>query len=82
MIAPEAFRVEDVAVVVDSAPDELMIEAARACPSAAIRLIDGGSGAQTADTCGAATTQRYDAEYDGGAAAEETGYSRHGRRRR
>ena len=46
VIAPEAFRVEDVAVVVDSAPDELMIEAARACPSAAIRLIDGGSGAQ------------------------------------
>ncbi|HEV7460575.1 MAG TPA: ferredoxin [Solirubrobacteraceae bacterium] len=46
VIAPEAFRVEDVAVVVNSAPDELMIEAARACPSAAIRLIDGGSGAQ------------------------------------
>ena len=45
-IAPEVFRVEDVAVVVGSAPDELMIEAARACPSAAIRLIDSGTGAQ------------------------------------
>jgi ferredoxin len=45
-IAPEVFRVEDVAVVVGSAPDELMIEAARACPSAAIRLIDSASGQQ------------------------------------
>ena len=45
-IAPEVFRVEDVAVVVGSAPDELMVEAARACPSAAIRLVDSESGAQ------------------------------------
>ena len=44
-IAPEVFRVEDVAVVVGDAPDELMLEAARACPSVAIRLLDD-SGAQ------------------------------------
>jgi ferredoxin len=44
-IAPEVFRIEEVAVVVGSAPDELVVEAARACPSAAIRLLDG-SGAQ------------------------------------
>ncbi len=40
-IAPEVFRIDDVAVVVGTAPDELMVEAARACPSAAIRLLDG-----------------------------------------
>ena len=45
-IAPEVFRVEEVAVVVGDAPDELMVEAARACPSAAIRLVDADSGAQ------------------------------------
>ena len=45
-IAPEVFRVEDVAVVVGSAPGELLVEAARACPSAAIRLVDSESGAQ------------------------------------
>jgi ferredoxin len=46
VIAPEVFRVEDVAVVVGSAPDELIVEAARACPSAAIRLVDSDTGAQ------------------------------------
>ena len=45
-IAPEVFRVEDVAVVVGDAPDELMLEAARACPSVAIRLLDGANGRQ------------------------------------
>ena len=39
-IAPEVFRVEEVAVVVGTAPDELIVEAARACPSVAIRLLD------------------------------------------
>ena len=45
-IAPEVFRVEDVAVVVGDAPDELVVEAARACPSVAIRLLDAGTGTQ------------------------------------
>ena len=45
-IAPEIFRVDDVAVLVGDGPDELMLEAARACPSVAIRLTDGDSGEQ------------------------------------
>jgi len=45
-IAPEVFRVEDVAVVVGDAPDELVVEAARACPSVAIRLLDADTGTQ------------------------------------
>jgi len=45
-IAPEIFRVEDVAVVIGEGPDELMLEAARACPSVAIRITEGDSGEQ------------------------------------
>jgi molecular chaperone DnaJ len=45
-IAPEIFRVEDAAVVVGSEPDELMLEAARVCPSVAIRITDKDSGEQ------------------------------------
>jgi ferredoxin len=40
VIAPEIFRVDDIAVVIDAGHDELMIEAARACPSVAIRIFD------------------------------------------
>jgi ferredoxin len=40
-IAPEIFRIDDdVAVVVGTGPDELMVEAARVCPSVAIVLTD------------------------------------------
>lgn len=45
-IAPEIFRVDDVAVIVGEGPDELMLEAARACPSVAIRITDADSGQQ------------------------------------
>lgn len=45
-VAPEVFRVDDVAVVVGEGPDELALEAARACPSVAIRLADGDTGEQ------------------------------------
>ncbi|HEX2703446.1 MAG TPA: ferredoxin [Solirubrobacteraceae bacterium] len=45
-IAPEIFRLEDIAVVVGDGPDELMLAAAQACPSIAIRLVDGDSGRQ------------------------------------
>jgi ferredoxin len=42
-IAPEIFRVDDdVAVVVGTGPDELMLEAARVCPSVAIAVFDDG----------------------------------------
>ncbi|HUB76887.1 MAG TPA: ferredoxin [Solirubrobacteraceae bacterium] len=45
-IAPEIFRLEDIAIVHGSGPDELMLAAAEACPSTAIRLIDRDTGAQ------------------------------------
>ena len=44
-IAPEIFRVDDVAEVIGTGPDELMLEAARICPTVAIRITDE-SGAQ------------------------------------
>jgi len=40
-IAPEIFRLDDVAVVIGTGPDELMLAAAEACPSSAITIIDG-----------------------------------------
>jgi ferredoxin len=45
-IAPEVFRVEDVAVVIADGPAELMLEAARVCPAVAIRITDGQTGEQ------------------------------------
>lgn len=46
VIAPEVFEVDDVAHVIGTAPDDLLMEAAKACPSVAIRLIDASSGRQ------------------------------------
>ena len=40
VIAPAVFAIEDIAVVVGTGPDELMLEAARACPSVAIAITD------------------------------------------
>jgi ferredoxin len=45
-IAPEIFAIEDVAVVVGTGPDELMLEAARICPSVAIVVTDRETGEQ------------------------------------
>jgi ferredoxin len=45
-LAPEVFRVDDVAHVVGSGFDELALEAARICPSVAIRITDAATGAQ------------------------------------
>jgi ferredoxin len=45
-IAPEIFRVDDVAVVIGEGPDELMLEAARVCPSVAIVITDQDTGDQ------------------------------------
>jgi ferredoxin len=45
-IAPEIFRVEDVAVVIGGGADELMLEAARVCPAVAIRITEKDSGEQ------------------------------------
>lgn len=43
-VAPEVFRVDEVAVVVGTAPPERLIDAAAACPSAAITVIDEATG--------------------------------------
>jgi ferredoxin len=42
VIAPEVFAIDDVAVVVGTGPDELMLAAAQACPSVAIVIADAG----------------------------------------
>ena len=42
VIAPDVFDIEDVAVVVGTAGDNLILEAARACPSTAIAVYDEG----------------------------------------
>jgi ferredoxin len=43
-LAPEAFEVDDVAHLVGSAPFRKLVDAARACPSEAITLIDAETG--------------------------------------
>ncbi len=43
-IAPEVFRLDDVAVVIGTGPDDLILEAAEACPSAAISIVDSDTG--------------------------------------
>jgi ferredoxin len=43
-LAPEAFEVDDVAHLVGSAPLRKLVDAARACPSEAITLINGETG--------------------------------------
>ncbi len=43
-IAPQAFRLDEVAVVIGEAPDDLMLEAAEACPAVAITLVDADDG--------------------------------------
>lgn len=43
-VAPEVFVLDDVAKVVGTGPDELLLAAAEACPSAAIVLRDAETG--------------------------------------
>lgn len=45
VVAPDVFDVEDVAIVVGTGPDDLIMEAAKSCPSTAIAVFDE-SGAQ------------------------------------
>ena len=45
LIAPQVFRVDDVAVIIGTGPDELILEAAEACPSVAITVVDDETGA-------------------------------------
>lgn len=44
--APGVFELDEVAQVIGTAPDELLLAAAEACPSAAIILIDAATGDQ------------------------------------
>jgi ferredoxin len=39
-LAPEVFELDDVARVIGTGPDELLLAAAEGCPSTAIRVID------------------------------------------
>ena len=39
-VAPAVFELADVAVVIGTGPDALLLKAAEACPSTAIRLLD------------------------------------------
>jgi ferredoxin len=45
-LAPEVFVLDDVARVVGQGPDDLLLSAAEACPSAAIRVLDPDGGGQ------------------------------------
>ena len=46
VVAPDLFRIDDIAVVLASGPADLVLEAARACPSAAIEVVDEATGAR------------------------------------
>lgn len=46
LVAPGVFEVDDVARVIGDGPRELLVEAAEACPSAAISVFDADSGQQ------------------------------------
>jgi len=46
VIAPDVFAVEDIAVVIGRGDDEMLREAARACPAGAIVLTDDATGVQ------------------------------------
>ena len=46
VVAPDVFRVEDLAVVVGTAPPDVLQRAAEACPSVAISVVDSETGHQ------------------------------------
>lgn len=43
-LAPNVFRVEDVATVIGTAPQEQLVSIAEACPASAISVIDTETG--------------------------------------
>lgn len=45
-LAPDVFRLDDVATVIGAGPVELLIEVAQSCPAAAITVIDEQTGDQ------------------------------------
>jgi ferredoxin len=46
VVAPEVFRVDDIAVVIGEAEPDLLFAAARACPTTAITILDDATGDQ------------------------------------
>ena len=44
-LAPEVFELGEVAVVIGTGPDGLLMDVAEACPSAAIRIVDAETNA-------------------------------------
>jgi ferredoxin len=40
VLAPDVFEIEDIAIVIGTAADDVILEAARACPSTAIAVFD------------------------------------------
>jgi ferredoxin len=43
-IAPQVFRLDDTAVVIGTGSEELLFEAAEACPAVAISIVDDATG--------------------------------------
>jgi ferredoxin len=43
-LAPEVFRLDETATVIGTAPPELILEAAEACPAVAITVVDQETG--------------------------------------
>ncbi|HEX3239010.1 MAG TPA: ferredoxin [Solirubrobacterales bacterium] len=43
-VAPQVFRLDDVAVVIGTGPGELILAAAEACPAVAISVVDSETG--------------------------------------
>ena len=46
VVAPDVFRVDEVAEVIGTGSPELLLEAAQACPAAAITVVDSETGEQ------------------------------------
>jgi ferredoxin len=46
VVAPQVFRVDDIAVVIGEAEPDLLFAAARACPTTAITILDDATGDQ------------------------------------
>jgi ferredoxin len=43
-VAPQVFRLDDTAVVIGNGPEDLLFEAAEACPAVAISIVDDATG--------------------------------------
>jgi ferredoxin len=46
LVAPDVFRVDDIAEVVGTAPVDVLVRAAEACPAMAITVMDEDTGEQ------------------------------------